>query len=86
MVRKQIYVEKRQQALLRRLAHARGLSEAEIIRQAIDNQVRVASADTIPDPTAWDKARRFMIGLQRRRPAKARPRQWKREDAYEGRG
>ena len=39
MMRKQIYIQKRQQVLLRRLARARGVSEAELIRQAIDNHV-----------------------------------------------
>jgi len=36
MMRKQIYIQKRQQILLKRLARARGVSEAEIIRQAIE--------------------------------------------------
>jgi len=35
MMRKQIYIQKRQQARLRRLARARGVSEAEVIRQSI---------------------------------------------------
>ena len=33
MVRKQIYIQKRQETLQKRLSQARGLSEAEIIRQ-----------------------------------------------------
>jgi hypothetical protein len=36
MVRKQIYIDKRQRAQLKRAAKARGTSEAELIRQAID--------------------------------------------------
>ena len=39
MVRKQIYIQKRQEALLKRLSQARGLSQAEIIRQAIEREV-----------------------------------------------
>ena len=39
MLRKQIYIPKRQQVILKRLAKARGLSEAEIIRQAIEREV-----------------------------------------------
>ena len=38
MVRKQIYIHRRQQALLRQLARQRGTSEAEIIRRAIDRE------------------------------------------------
>ena len=39
MVRKQIYIHRRQQNLLRQLARQRGMSEAEIIRRAIDREV-----------------------------------------------
>lgn len=38
MVRKQIYIHKQQQNLLRQLARQRGVSEAEIIRRAIDRE------------------------------------------------
>jgi hypothetical protein len=38
MIRKQIYLHRRQQNLLRQLAHQRGTSEAEIIRRAIDRE------------------------------------------------
>jgi hypothetical protein len=38
MVRKQFYIQKRQDVLLKRLSEARGLSEAEIIRQAIERE------------------------------------------------
>ena len=39
MVRNQIYLEERQEARLKRVARGRGISEAEVIRQAIDRQV-----------------------------------------------
>jgi hypothetical protein len=38
MVRKQIYIHRRQKNLLRQLALQRGMSEAEIIRRAIDRE------------------------------------------------
>ena len=38
MVRKQIYIHRRQQDLLRQLSRQRGTSEAEIIRRAIDRE------------------------------------------------
>jgi hypothetical protein len=38
IVRKQIYIHRRQQYLLRQLARQRGTSEAEIIRRAIDRE------------------------------------------------
>lgn len=36
MIRKQIYIAEEQDALLKRAAEAAGVSEAEIIRQALD--------------------------------------------------
>lgn len=39
MVRKQIYIHERHQLLLERLAQARGVSQAEVIRQAIEREV-----------------------------------------------
>jgi hypothetical protein len=85
MLRKQIYIRKQQQALLRRLAKARGVSEAEIIRQAIDREAgAVSSQPFVPDPAAWEAVLRFVESLP---PADAsrEPYRWRREDAYEER-
>jgi hypothetical protein len=38
---KQIYLDPQQEAALKRQAAATGVGEAEIIRQAIDNQTRI---------------------------------------------
>ena len=38
MIRKQVYIQRQQEAALKRLSKSRGLSEAELIRQAIDRQ------------------------------------------------
>ena len=83
MVRKQIYLEERQEARLKRIARARGISEAEVIRQAIDRQVRGVEVDTGGgDPSVWKSALRFMRSLAAH-PRKGRQgRTWKREDAY----
>ena len=85
MIRKQIYIQRRQQAILKRLARARGVSEAELIRQAIDNQVNASARLTLPDPEAWEKAHRFMVTLHARGPVQGQPRNWKRDDLYEER-
>jgi len=39
MVRKQIYIEPRQEATLKRMVRESNTTEAELIRQAIDQQV-----------------------------------------------
>jgi hypothetical protein len=84
MVRKQIYIQKRQQVLLKRMAKARGVSEAEIIREAIDQQIG-GSVTRVqhPDPDAFAQAYQHM--LARRALAGGEPYQWRREDAYEER-
>lgn len=85
MIRKQIYIQKRQQTLLKRLAKARGTSEAEIIRQAIDQQAAGGSARQLPlDDAAWERARAF-IEKRRKQGNQGEPYRWRREDAYEER-
>jgi hypothetical protein len=86
MVRKQIYIEPRQEALLKRLAESRGVSEAELIRQAIDRQVSGGRQGTLPpDPVAWEQAYQFMLDLHAQGPMEGKQRTWKREDLYEER-
>lgn len=85
MIRKQVYIESRQQALIRRLARRRGVSEAQIIRQSIDGHTGLPRAGgRVLDAAAWEEALAFMRRLQVRR-ATGRRRDWKREDLYEER-
>jgi hypothetical protein len=85
MLRKQIYLEKRQQALLRRLAKKRGVSEAEVIRQAIEREALGGPALALPlDHEAWEQALAFMQA-RRKLGAQGQPYRWRREDAYEER-
>lgn len=86
MVRKQIYIEPHQQALLKRLAETLGVSEAELIRRAIDEHL--AGRQSVfppPDTAAWEKAHRFMRALHDRGPIEGKSRDWDREDLYEER-
>lgn len=86
MIRKQIYIPKRQLLLLKRLAKARGVSEAEIIRQAIDRQISGASTQPFrPDSKAWERALALMKLLQAQGPLPDRPRNWTRDELYEER-
>jgi hypothetical protein len=86
MIRKQVYIEPRQEAILKRLARMRGVSEAELIRESIDRQV---SGDQVqpaqPDPAAWEEAYQFMVALHARGALPEQGRKWKREDLYEER-
>jgi hypothetical protein len=82
MVRKQIYIQKRQDALLKRLSQARGLSEAEIIRQAIDHEAAGAPVQsTAADRSAWQELVAF-IEARQGSAAGGQPYRWNREEIY----
>ncbi len=86
MIRKQIYIPKRQQSLLKRRAKARGVSEAALIREAIEDNLRGHSGQSLyPDPSAWERALGLMKSLQSMGPLSNQHRTWKREDAYQDR-
>jgi hypothetical protein len=81
MVRKQIYLYKQQETMLRRVAEARGVSEAEIIRQALD-QVLIASGEAAStNKSPLDE----FVELARSNKKRGKPYKWNRQDAYEER-
>ena len=85
-VRKQIYLEQRQNRQLKRLAEARGVSEAEVVRQLISAEALSGAASPLPpDPAAWEQAHRSMLNLLAQGPLPNRRRSWKRADLYEAR-
>ena len=85
MVRKQFYIHERQQILLRRLSQARGVSEAEIVRQAIEREATgVAPQSPLPDRAAWEEILDFVEARQALG-ADGEPYQWNRQDAYKER-
>jgi hypothetical protein len=82
MVRKQFYIHKRQQVLLRRLSQARGVSEAEIVRRAIERETTgVSSLPPPPDRAAWDEIMDF-LEARKALGSDGEPYRWNREDAY----
>lgn len=83
MVRKQIYIKPHQEALLKRLARLRGISEAELVREAIERQIHGGAAQMPPDPRAWEEALAVMRGLQAQ--GVSQRSRWPREDLYEER-
>jgi hypothetical protein len=85
MVRKQIYIAERHERLLKRISKARGVSEAELIRQAIEREaVGGKSLPLMPDQSAWDEILRFVSRRKSLLPS-GRPYRWDRLDAYEKR-
>ena len=83
MVRKQIYIEPRQETQIKCQASETGMSEAEIIRQAIDywleEQARQREAKQ-----AWEKARALMEARYAQGPVPG-GRTWTREALYKER-
>jgi hypothetical protein len=85
MIRKQVYIQRQQEAALKRLSQSRGLSEAELIRQAIDRQAGSVPAPFVSDADAWEEAHAFMLTLRDRAAVTDQPRNWRRDDLYEDR-
>lgn len=85
MVRKQIYIQKSQEERLKRAAEARGVSEAEIIRRALENELRRAGYRMAYDKDAWGRLYAAMLDMDKLPPVPQKPRDWKRDDLYEER-
>lgn len=82
MIRKQIYIANKHQALLSRLSRARGVSEAEVIRQAIEREAASVQPQVVaPDATALDEIVQFAHS-RRSLGITGHPLHWKRDDAY----
>ena len=82
MLHKQIYLHNRQQAQLKWLAKSRGVSEAEIVRQAIDREVLLSAIQSIAgDHSALEEFVR--LGLSRRAAEGSAGRTWPRDELYE---
>ena len=83
MIRKQIYLEVHQETQLKARAKANGVSEAELIREAIDKLLNAPV--TVPtDLSAWEEAKTFI----KERMAMNVPqtgRQWTRDELYDER-
>jgi predicted DNA-binding protein len=86
MIRKQIYIQKSQEERLKKVAEERGVSEAEIIRRALENELRQMNVyRPAYDREAWKRVVAFWEELDQRGPVEPRVRDWKREDLYEER-
>ena len=83
MVRKQVYIEPEQDALLKRQAAQLGVTEAELIRRAID-QAGATPRGLPLDQDAWEEAKSIIqerLGIT----VPQTGRSWTREELYEER-
>jgi len=81
MVRKQVYIEPRQEELLKQWAEESGKSEAEIVRQALDRWL-VTQQRRREAEAAWAEERAFIESRIAEGPV-AGERSWTRADLYE---
>jgi hypothetical protein len=86
MIRKQIYLTRRQDILLKRLAKERGVSEAEVIRQALEREAQSAMPALLGSKEALEQLIAFARSL-RERPElmEGEPYQFTRAELYEKR-
>jgi hypothetical protein len=61
MIRKQVYIEPDQDAVLKKQAAMLGVTEAEVIRRAIDTQVAFLKP-AVRDLHAWEREKAFIAG------------------------
>ncbi len=82
MIRKQLYIEPRQDRELKRLARQTGKTEAEVIRQALDRLVEDTEREK-ERLKAWEETKELIQQRMAKGPIPGRGRTWKREDLYD---
>jgi hypothetical protein len=79
MVRKRIYITRRQRSLLTRLSMLREISESEIVRLAIDREAsNPVSGSQAARLQAYKKAYAFMLSLDEQASQSPEPYPWNR--------
>jgi hypothetical protein len=82
MIRKQIYIHRRQEAVLKRLAHLRGVSEAELIRRAIDHEAEQGQFFAGQnDHSAWNEILQ-LVEARKKLGITGVPYRWNRQEIY----
>lgn len=79
LIRKQVYLERRQSVALKRRAEVLGISESELIRRAIDSELQSRSLLAGSDPEALQDIQRF---IQTHKAQGDEPYRFNREEIY----
>jgi len=81
LIRKQVYIKAHQNALLKKKAGELGVTEAELIRRAIEAQL--SAGMTMPEnPAAWEREKQFIFS-RLKQGKQDQGRRWRREELYE---
>jgi prophage maintenance system killer protein len=88
MIRKQVYIESYQEQLLKKKSKMTGISEAELVREALEAHLYGGVASGL-DLSTWEEEKKFIEQLIEQRKTSDRKtnerhgRTWKRADLYE---
>lgn len=88
VIRKQVYLESYQDQLLKKKSKSTGISEAELVRRALDAHLHDGVIAGL-DLSAWEEEKKFIEQLIRQSRASGRKadgqngRTWQRDDLYE---
>lgn len=83
MIRKQIYIGKDQDGMLKRAALSSGVSQAELIRRGIGKGIADIAELPVGNDLAWRKAMGVMMGRAKKNVIAGKKRTWKREDLHD---
>jgi hypothetical protein len=83
MIRKQFYIEPLQDVNLKKQAKTLGITEAEVIRRAIDSQMSLL-VPGLRDLSAWEREKAFIAQRMAGKPLSG-GRKFRREEPYEDR-
>lgn len=82
MIRKQLYITKAQDQVLKKKAASYGVSEAEIVREALDNQALVFRYE-VNARDKWQQELHFINQCRKGRKDSSTERTWRRDDLYD---
>ena len=85
MTRKQLYLPKRLNQFLKRAAKQRGVSESEVIRQALERDESTVSYPIRDSESAWKEILRYVNERKAEYGSQGKPVQWNRQELYEER-
>ena len=83
MTRKQLYLPKRLNQFLKRAARQRGISESEVMRQALERDESAASYPVRDSETAWNEILRYVNERKAEYGSQGKPVQWNRQELYD---
>jgi hypothetical protein len=83
MIRKQIYIDERQDKALRNAARLAGMSQAEVIRNGIRRGLSDIFESKSGGDIAWRRALKFMMDRSAAKGVRATKRTWTRDELYD---